>query len=370
VLPGILCGAPCQNRFLARRRRSLWIGILVLGSLVAGCQSGYYLHLVQGHMALMAARQPVTKVMASASGELRERLALSQALRTFASDSLGLSVGDAYTSFVPLETDWVVWNLVVAPKFSTEPLHWCAPVAGCNSYRGYFDMTRAQRDQADFVVRGLDVYGVGAIAYSTLGWFADPLTTPMLQSDDARFAVLLFHELTHRHIWLKGDTAFNESLATFVGEEGVRRWLAAQGQDTTGDYAQQRQSWRVVLAMLQETRQELAELYAMPLSSDVMAERKARIIADLREHFRQARQKQPALSVWDDWFAGPLNNAQLATVHDYYGWTGAFAAVLQGCGGHMHCFWTEVDVLVGQSPRKRHNALVELRAAHGSDGNH
>ncbi len=356
---------PLRARLIRRRcARILWLAVI---SLLVGCQSGYYWHLVQGHLALMAARQPVTEVMASARGEWYDRLALSQQLRTFARESLGMSVGDAYTSFVALETDWVVWNLVVAPQFSTQPLTWCAPVAGCNTYRGYFDKTKAQSDEARFAAQGFDVYGAGVIAYSTLGWFADPLTTPMLQGDDVRFATLLFHELTHRHIWLKGDTAFNESLATFVGDEGARRWLATQGQTATKNGPANRNSRGVILAMLYETREELAALYAMPVSAAAMAQRKTEIIAALRGRFRQLREHRPELSVWDDWFAGPLNNAQLATVHDYHTWTQAFAAVLRDCEGDMDCFWKEVNTLIRLVPKERYRVLSELNAAYQSD---
>ncbi|PKM21848.1 MAG: hypothetical protein CVV10_07260, partial [Gammaproteobacteria bacterium HGW-Gammaproteobacteria-14] len=143
--------------------------------LLAGCQAGYYGHLARGHLSLMAAREPVDKVLTreDLDPQRRQQLELSQALLAFAQNELELPASKVYRHYVELPEDWVVWNLFAAPEFSLTPHTWCYPVAGCAGYRGYFDPQRAARDRQRFESEGLDVHGAGAIAYSTLGWFRD-----------------------------------------------------------------------------------------------------------------------------------------------------------------------------------------------------
>lgn len=333
---------------------------------LSGCQAGYYLHLAKGHWQLMADRQPVDNVLTQdLPAEKIHKLVLSRDLLDFAEQHLALPVGDAYDSYVALDRDWVVWNLVAAPPFSLIPKEWCFPVAGCNSYRGYYDPERAGRKKDKLVSQGYEVYGNGAIAYSTLGWFADPLTTPMLAGDELWFAELLFHELVHRHFWLKGDTAFNESLATSVAREGVRRWLIARGDpDDYRRIEQRSENRQQIMALVMETRQSLETLYGQPLDKETMANEKARIIDDLREGYARAVMTNPSLSGWQGWFAGSLNNAQLATFNDYHQWIGAFDNLLLRCGGEWSCFWNAVESLAEEPTPERNTQLAALIQGH------
>lgn len=337
--------------------------LLALAATLAGCQAGYYLHLASGHLSLMRQRTPVAELLADAEtpAALRQRLARVNEMLAFAEQALALPVDDAYRTFVALERGFVVWNLFAAPEFSLAPVTWCYPVAGCTSYRGYFDIQRAERDAERLRAQGLDVYGGGAIAYSTLGWFSDPLTTPMLQGSEAEIAELLFHELAHRRFYLKGDTRFNESLATSVGREGARRWLAQHGDPAAvqsliaADIARAR-----VLALVAQTRAQLATLYAAAQGDEQqLRDGKAAAQAQLREAFEAAQQDDPQVARYRHWFAGPLNNAQLATLNDYNGWVPAFDAVLLHCGGRWACFWHATTELAALPQAQRDAALTE-----------
>lgn len=324
--------------------------------MLAGCQAGYYLHLARGHSELMRARTPVQDVVADPAtpAALRERLQRSEEMLVFAETALDLPVGNAYRTYVPLEQGHVVWNLVAAPEFSLTPHTWCFPIAGCASYRGFFDMARAEREAERLREQGYDVYGGGAIAYSTLGWFADPLTTPMLAGNDAQVADLLFHELAHRRFYLRGDTRFNESLATSVGQEGARRWLAAEGDPALiGEVTQVTALRGMVLVMVEHTRAELAALYASDAGDAAMRTGKAQAQARLRDRFDAAREQVPALGRYAGWFAGPLNNAQLAGFSDYNEWVPAFDAILLRCGGQWPCFWHEVERIAALPAEQR-----------------
>lgn len=315
---------------------------------LGGCQIGYYGHITRGHLSLMADRQPVTEVLKTGAltGHQRQQLLLSQQLLTFAGQRLDLPVKKVYRDYVSLPEDWVVWNLFAAPEFSLEPHLWCYPLIGCAGYRGYFSVSRAEREQHRLEGKGLQVYGAGAIAYSTLGWFRDPITSAMLQGDDLWLAELLFHELVHRRFYLKGDTRFNESLATAVAREGVRRWLAAEGDPALAAVLLERdQARQAFLTLVADAREELEQLYRAGLPPAEMRQEREKIIAGLRRRYDEARQTLPALAGYADWFAGPLNNAQLNMVSDYHDQVPLFDAALLRCGGDWRCFWGEVEKL-------------------------
>lgn len=337
--------------------------ILLLWVSLSGCQAGYYLHLAKGHTDLMRERVPVAEVLADPQTPVavRERLRRTEDMLVFADTELALPVGDTYRTYVALERSAVVWNLFAAPAYSLTPLTWCFPVAGCTSYRGFFDLERAAREAEALREQGYDVYQGGAVAYSTLGWFADPLTTPMLAGNEAQVADLLFHELAHRRFYLKGDTRFNESLATSVGQEGARRWLAAEGDPglmadrVLADRLRQR-----VLTWVAEAREALAILYDSDADEAALASGKATVQAQLRASFEQARQDEPALDRYAGWFAGPLNNAQLNTFSDYNQWVGGFDSVLLRCGGYWECFWQEVERIATLPAQQRTRLMRQL----------
>mgnify|MGYP002620602233 FL=1 len=331
---------------------------------LSGCQAGYYMHLARGHGELMRARTPVEQVLSDPDtpAAVRERLARTEAMLVFAEQELALPVDDAYRTYVALERGFVVWNLFAAPEFSLSPRTWCFPVAGCTSYRGFFDLERAEREAERLRARGYDVYGGGAIAYSTLGWFADPLTTPMLSGNEAQVADLLFHELAHRRFYLRGDTRFNESLATTVGREGARRWLAAHGDPTLIDDITLSAALRAqVLALVSEARADLARLYASEDDPERLRAGKAAVQSQLRDRFDAAREAEPALGRYANWFAGPLNNAQLNTFSDYNDWVPSFDALLLDCGGQWSCFWREVERIAALPAEQRIVVMEALR---------
>lgn len=330
---------------------------------LSGCQAGYYLHLAGGHTRLMNEREPVDRVLAEGELEieLARKLELTGEILDFADIELFLPVGRAYRRYVALDREWVVWNLMAAPEFSLEPFSWCYPIAGCNHYRGYFDIQRAKRDAELLRAQGYQVYGAGVVAYSTLGWFADPITTPMLAGDDAWIAELLFHELVHRRFWLRGDTAFNESLATAVAREGVRRWLVTREEAAlVGEISRRERARREVLEMVGATREKLRELYARDLPETVMRDQRDAITDALRGRYQAALADNADLARYRRWFEGPLNNAQLNSFRDYNQWVPAFNRLLLECAGHWACFWERVEGLAAREPGERNRALNHL----------
>jgi predicted aminopeptidase len=342
------------------RMRSI---VLLVCLALGGCQAGYYWHLVKGHGSLMGDRKPVSGVLKDASVPEPERRQLRQArdILAFAGKQLNLPVEDSYSDYVALERDWVVWNLFAAPEFSLEPRQWCYPVAGCVSYRGYFDRERAERHAERLRQKGLDVHGAGAVAYSTLGWFDDPLTTPMLRRQPAALAELLFHELAHRWLYVSGETRFNESLATALAAEATRRWLARNGDaDAIRTWRARERATRKVTERVRTARRALKDLYARDLAPEAMREQKRAEQRKLRAWYERARSRDPALDAWQGWFDGPLNNAQLNTLLDYNDHVPAFNQLLLDCGGHWACFRERIAALADMDAERRTRTLEQL----------
>ena len=197
-----------------------------------GC---YYVQAAQGHLKLMSAREPIETVVADAEtpDAVRKRLNVVTEARRFAIEELGLPDNGSYTSYVDLGRDYVVVNVFAAPEFSLAPKRWCHPFVGCMAYRGYYAADDATEYAARLAREGWDTTTSKVRAYSTLGRFRDPVLSTMIAGSEDATVSLVFHELAHQVIYVRGDTAFNESFATFVASEGLRRWRAKAARRRT-----------------------------------------------------------------------------------------------------------------------------------------
>ncbi len=346
-------------RFLRRPLLTLGFSFLVLG-LISGCESvAYYGQAAQGQMSLLLGREAIAERLTQSTLPDAERRKLQLVLdaRAFAEQTLLLDAGDSYLSYVELDRNFVLWNVFAAPEFSTTPVSWCYPIAGCVAYRGYFAEASAQRAADRLVAEGFDVYSGGVDAYSTLGWFADPLTSIVLRRSEQGLVALLFHELAHRRVYLPGDTTFNESFATFVEQEGLRRWLLANPQQGVVQQRVDEDSIQAeFVALVTGYRDRLTALYAEPLEPSQMRERKDAIRQELRDEYAVLRE-QWGYTGYDRWFAGPLNNAQLSTVASYNDLVPTFAALLEEVEGDLQRFYERVTELAALPEQERRQLL-------------
>ena len=345
------------------RRGHRFFLLCLLAWLLAGCQLGYYRQAIAGHWSLMSLREPVDSVLADPDTPpaVARQLQFSQQVVNWAGNHLDLPAEDVDHQYVSLEQEAVVWNVLAAPAWSLTPKTWCYPLVGCVSYRGYFDRERADREAAALQDEGFDTWVGGAIAYSTLGWFADPLTTPMIQRSRPSLAELLIHELVHRRIYIKGDTRFNESLATMVGREGAVQYFAFIKAPLPDDYWPQRDRAKAAfLAIIGDAREGLDELYTRERDEQKLAAGKARIQQQARQRFAADRERIEGLKGYQRFFDGPLNNAQLNGVSDYNAYVPAFARLFSQCQQQWDCFWQQVDNLADLNPTQRKQALEGL----------
>jgi predicted aminopeptidase len=348
-------------------RRTARAGLLaLLFPLLSGCTSiAYYWQGVRGQFDLLDRAQPIPDVVATTTDPvLKRKLERVLAIREYASRELGLPDNPSYRSYTDLGRRFVLWNVFATPELSLEPRQWCFPVAGCVNYRGYFDEGAARAEAAKLAADGDDVYVGGVPAYSTLGYFNDPMLSTVIRYPDTEVARLIFHELAHQVAYAKDDTVFNESFAVSVEEEGISRWLAAQNDPALTAQFNASQRYREGFHTLTErTRRELAALYASPASVEEKRAGKAAAFAAMRASYEAAKKEWGGLAAYDGWFAQGPNNANLAAVGLYSQKVPEFHALLAADGGDLPRFYAHVKALA-QSPKSaRDSALAAVGAS-------
>lgn len=316
---------------------------LLLVICLSACASpAYYLQAMSGQKKLLQSRQDIRSLLddPATSAGLAGQLETAEQIKAFAETKLGLPAGGSYSSYVAVEGEALVWNVIATGEFSLQPKKWCFPVAGCVPYLGFFKQQKA-RDSADRLSRkGMDVIVAPAAAYSSLGWFKDPLLSTMLSGSDTRLAAYLFHELAHQRLYVKNDGLFNEGYASFVEDTGVRFWLEFnQQQDELQKWLQLQDVSRDFSSLVGKTRTQLAELYRSAAPDTDMRRQKAGILSALEHGYQQLSDKNwQGKRYYSAWFKEPLNNARLALFNTYGGSFCAFRGLWDTSGGEWQTF--------------------------------
>ena len=338
---------------------------------LAGCAAvGYYAQSVTGHLGLMYRARPIETVIAAPDTEpgLAARLRTALDIREFASDALALPANASYRRYVELDRRFVVWNVVATPELSLAPRQWCFPVAGCLSYRGYFSESAAETYAEALEARGWDVTVAGVRAYSTLGWFADPLLSSMVELPEYLLARIVFHELAHQRLYVPGDPELNESFAVVVERAGVDRWIEAAGRaDLTERHRIAAGREAAFLALLRGVRRDLDAVYASSRSDAEKRAAKVQRIEGLKARYAALRTGWEDGPTYDAWFERGVNNAAIALVSTYDRWVPALEALLARYGGDLQALYRAGDTLAALSPDERRSRLEALeRTARGS----
>jgi predicted aminopeptidase len=360
------------QRCLAHPIRSIPAAVLprlitlsLLLVLAGGCQTArFYQQAVSGQWEIMAKRKSIERVLAEPKTPeaLRRQLELVRELCAFAETELQLPARGQFTRYADLERPFVVWNIYAAPAFSLEAKSWWYPLVGRLKYQGYFQHEEALAYARRLREEGFDVFVGGVTAYSTLGWFNDPVLNTFVHLPEDELADLIFHELAHQRLFIPGDTDFNEAFATAVARAGVRRWFEHRGDPRAlAAYEANRQAEDAAIVLILATRDRLEQLYtsAVGLGAERLAERKAEVIADLRSRYRELREQHPGQHRHDAWINAPLNNAQLNTVDTYYQMVPGFEAKLQLLAGDLPSFYETIADLRRLSPDARRQRLAE-----------
>lgn len=325
---------------------------------LTGCSAlNFYGQAVRGQVELLSARRPLAMVIADPTTPpaIQTKLRVAAAARTFASAVLALPANASYTTYADLHREYVVWNVFAAPVYSLELHRSCYLIVGCLTYRGYFSKADAKAYAAALRQQGLEVFVGGVAAYSTLGWFNDPIPSTMLKRTTAELVKTVFHELAHQLIYVPDDATFNESFATSVADLGFVRWRAqdpvAQSViDDTRDDAP-------LIALLLDTRARLETLYASALPPAGKEARKRLLFAELNTAYLVLKARWGGATTYDRWMTGDMNNAKLASVATYHDYVPAFIALFHRAGDDFSRFYASVRDLAKLPPAARKACL-------------
>jgi predicted aminopeptidase len=333
-------------------------------ALAAGCQSvAYYTQAVSGQFELSHAARPIEDWLTDPATDapLRERLETARRIRAFASRELELPDNKSYTRYAQIDRRYVLWNVFAAPEFSVEARRQCFLFAGCVAYQGFFAEADARARAAALRDEGYDVFVAGVPAYSTLGWFDDPFVSTFIRYPDADLARLVFHELAHQLVYVQDDSAFNESFAAAVEEEGLRRWLVHEGRAAELPAVEKvRARRREFGRLIEETRERLRELYREPLPAETLRERKRAEFERLRERYAALKAGWGGYAGYDRFFRDEPNNALLVAFSTYARWVPAFERLLAQANGDLPAFYKAARKLAYLPEAERSARLAAL----------
>ena len=334
--------------------------ILLIIFLLSGCASiNYYAQSIHGQFEVLQKQQEIDDVLKDQNipDTLRNNLITVLALRDFSIQQLGLPENGSYLSYADLERDYVIWNIFATEEFSLKPLTWCYLVVGCLSYRGYFSQTDAQQHATELKKQGYDIYLGGVSAYSTLGWFDDPVLNTMLRWSDIRLATVMFHELAHQQLYVKNDTEFNEAYADAVAHIGVTKWLTQKPEKKLlTEYQQSQDQEKEFIDLIMRFKSILNELYQSTEKDETIRQRKQQALQKMSNEYSRISQNWEKDS-YKKWFSSGINNAKLAAIVTYRKHVPAFINIYEKLGKDLNRFYSFSKSLSNCDSIKREKIL-------------
>ncbi len=331
--------------------------IVISVVLLSACSNiSYYWHSTKGHLSIMNKRVDITTLLENPDldTKFRSRLHLVQKIRTFSIGALALPDNGSYTNYAQLDRNYVLKNLFAAPEFSTHLLSWCYPIAGCASYRGYYDEGLLDNFVKTLKEDNADIHIGEVPAYSTLGWFDDPVLSSFIHWPEPRLAGLIFHELTHQRLYVDNDTLFNESLATAVQQMGTELWLRSrQKSDEIEQFRDSNLYRQAVVKLIEQTRGELDTLYQTEISPETKRQKKQNILAVAIEQHTKLALSYNKKGGYTRWFSSGLNNAKLASISAYNAHVPAFINIMEAQQGSFEEFFKYVETISDLPKMKR-----------------
>jgi predicted aminopeptidase len=292
---------------------ALALASLALASLAAGCSapSGYLARQAWGQLKAMHRRERIVDLLRrpGLTPERREKLTLVLLARQYAHEVIGLRLTSSYTRFYDTGGGPLAYNLSAAPKDRLAPKVWRFPIVGGLPYLGFFDRARAERERQALERDGLDTELRPVPAFSSLGWFADPVYSPMLEAEIGRLVEVVIHETTHTTIFLRNQVAFNESLAVFVGDQGSLNFLARVYGPLSPEVRRHAAAIgrrRIFGELIAELYQRLERLYGARIPRDEKLRQRELCFAWAQRRYKELF---PDPATWSDFVRRPLNNA-------------------------------------------------------------
>ncbi|MDH5228746.1 MAG: aminopeptidase [Gammaproteobacteria bacterium] len=343
--------------------RLFLFGIVLLLNLNACSMIGYYQQSISGHLKLWWAQEAIDDVInhPATSVQLVEKLQTAKLARRFAVEQLALPDNKSYLKYADLKREYVVWNVYAAEEFSIDPHRWCYFIVGCVSYRGYYAQNDAREKANELKQQGFDTTVEGVAAYSTLGWFNDPLLNTMMHWSETSLVGLIFHELSHQVLYFPGDAAFNEAFASAVQRIGVIKWLQQNNPQQLENYYAYLSRQQDFRQLLLDTREQLNTLYNQTLADEEKRKQKQKIFTALRIQHQQVKTSRwNNYSGYDQWFAREINNARLSSNMTYLELIPAFYALFEQSHGNFVQFFNRVKQMSELEKNARKQQALDL----------
>ena len=320
----------------------------------------YIAHTSAGHLQLMSKRQPISELIEQDEIDVEKKEKLMQMLRIrqFSSEIMSLPENSSYTTYVELDRDYVTWAVFATNEFSLKPETWCFWVVGCVPYRGYFDLKKAEKFAEQLKGNGLEVYVAPIPAYSTLGWFSDPLLSSMVSRGEVAAAENIFHELAHQQLYIKDDTSFNEAFATAVGYLGVSAWLRAESKlETLQRYNERSREKKELYKLVDNLRAQLKSIYESSLTHEEKRIAKKAAYNSYRITMTAKLNSYGKYTLYEKWLIHDINNARLNALSTYQELVPEFIKLFERCDKNYQRFYRAVENMKNLSNDERVNEL-------------
>ena len=309
----------------------------------------YLLHLAGEQIKITASKQKIDKLLQKKKLDQKtlEKLALVQTIRNYAVSHLYLNPSGGYIYYARLKRKKVGWNVSASYPLQFKSYTWWFPVAGTVPYKGFFQYNMAKKEELRLQKLGLDTRIRETGAYSTLGWFSDPILSPHLEYPLYELAELIIHEMAHATVYIKGDSNFNESYATFVEEEGVRRFLVfleGKNSPTLKKMEKENETATIVRQIIQKTGKQLENLYNSAVDDSQKLKRKQEIIQDFKNQVVRKNILSSAKSL-ERFKKKEFNNEDFIGYLRYNSGTKFFKQELARLGGDIAKFHVEMKKL-------------------------
>lgn len=346
--------------------RAAWFAAATAGLGALGLNAGCLAYLARagcGQLDILRRREPLERVLADPAtpAEVRERLVFLGAVRAFANERLGLNAQTTFTTYARLERDAVAWNVTASEALALQPRTWNFPIVGRVPYLGYYSRQEAEDKAAELAAEGYDVLVSEVAAYSTLGWFNDPLLSPQMSYSRYFLASLLIHESTHATLWFPGDVNFNESFASFVEREGASQFFRETYGVRSREYLQiegARAERSQMAALYRSAAYELAAAYELNVPDSEKIAQKQRIIREfhgrlqaLTAGFKWIRPEVESVEVY--------NNAHFLSYLRYTSGSDYFKMQFDEVKGDWGAFFERMRRLQALTPEQRRRLLAD-----------
>lgn len=311
-----------KNKFLSSAL------LIVTLPLLGGCQMGYYTQSAYYQMKILAKREPIEKILKEKNppDELKHKLNLSLEAHRFAIEILKLKNTKSYTTYVDLERPYVTYVVSAAPKWELRHHLWTFPFVGSVPYKGYFNESDAKDEERELKEKNLDTYLRGVSAYSTLGWFDDPLLSTMTKYRDHDLVNTVIHETVHATLYIKNSADFNERLAVFIGNKGTELFYQQKeglNSPTLLQIKNENEDDQIFSKFISPELNDLENWYKENVNSNTSSEnseleqKRQNRLATIQEKFKNNILSQLKSDSYQSFSKNKLNNAKLLIYKTY-----------------------------------------------------